>query len=479
MPQCRQGMGGLRGAFADERDPVELTEYVRRLAARWRSVVVVMLFVLGAVIAYTATVKPTYESKATLFVASAGNITDLGDQIAAGTYAQQRVLSYASVATSEKMARIVINDLGLAMSPSAFTRKVETFVEYATVLIELRVTDRNPHRAKEIADAIIDHFNPVLAQVEGKSEASVPVTVEPTEFPKTPTSPVTPNIGLNILAALFGGFLLGLVVAALRDFIDDSVKTQESISESGVAVLGSIPTLGRGQGAIVTADDTHSVAEAFRKLRIGVSSASLDAPTRVMVVTSATESVGKSFVTANLAGVFADIGNRVCVVDFDLRHPVLARRLGAIERVGLMNVLVGQVSLDDALQPVENGRFTLLASGPLPPNPADILASGAVNRLLDELKQRFDLVILDSPPIGMFVDARELAAKADSAVLVARRGKTGMRALRHTMAHLTEANSRVLGVILNFDQFVSEQYGGYGYTNRSDSRISRWRRRAN
>jgi receptor protein-tyrosine kinase len=453
---------------------VKLTDYVRRILHRWRVITSVVVVVVSGVMAVTFMTTPVYQSTGQVFVSVSAEITDMSDQIAAAQYAQQKVYSYAAVASSQKMAAAVIQDLGLNETPATIARKITTNVAYSTVIVAISVQDENARMAKRIADSVIANYNDVLSSLDSRADTA-PITVSTLQYPSLPVK-VKPLPGLNLVAGLAAGLLLGLAGAALRDILDDSAKGTEALAEAGLSVLGAIPqrTDPRGKtevesdtAPLVSSADRSAVAEAFRQLRLSIQFARLSANPRTLLVTSAEAGEGKSYVSANLGAVYADAGLRVLLVDLDLRRPTLAARLGAVNQVGLMNVLVGSLSLEEAIQTTTTDGLFLLSTGPLPPNPADVLASPVVGDLLNRAAGEFDVVVIDSPPAGLFVDARELGSLVDGIIMVARRKTTSVRAISETVKQLSAVGADLLGVVMNFAEVQGDHAEAYGsYTDR-------------
>lgn len=449
-----------------------LTDYVRRIALRWRVIVVTTGALVALATVLTFLMTPKYESTARLFVSSSAQGQDISTALGQGIYAQQKVLSYAAIASSDKMAESVIQDLNLSASPSEIAGEVKTTVEYGTVLIQVTVTDPSASRAHDITNSIITNYNRLINTIDVADGAKSPVNVTTMEPASQPTSPVSPKIGLNILASLFAGVLLGIGLAALRDLLDDTVKSVTDLEGADLPALGSTPNRAKKRGkrgpdhkALISSGEQTPAAEAFRQLRVNLQFASLDRQPRIVLVTSSGPGEGKSFVSANLAAVYADIGMHVTLVDLDLRRPVLAERLGLVKTVGVTSVLLGQVVLEEATQVIEGTNIHLLASGRLPPNPADVLSTQTLADLLDKLAAESDIVILDTPPAGLFADARQLAAHVDGCIVVSRHKRTKLGVLDGTVQGLREVGGNVLGVVINRSPVTSRsQYDQYGYS---------------
>lgn len=446
---------------------MSVSDYLRRLVGRWRVILVVAALCLAATVFATSQMTPTYTSKAQLYVSNDGGSKDMGTVLSAGVYAQQRVLSYAAVATSERMAKEVIDDLNLADSPREVSARVATTVEFGTVLIDLTATGETPETARALADSVVEQYNEVLAEVDNPGGEGVPVEVSVLMEPSLPDAPTTPNVPLNLLAGLFAGLLLGVGAAALRDLLDNSVKDADDLERPGLAPLGDVPKRPRkAAGLVVASGDRSPVAEAMRQVRVNLQYASIDDPPKKFLVTSCSPAEGKSFFSANLAAVFAQAGQSVVLVDADLRRPSQARVLGVEHAVGVTTTLVGRIDIEHALQETEGG-FHLLASGSVPPNPSELLGSSAMVDLVRELEKRFDLVIVDSPPMIPFADARTMARLVDGVILVAHHGSTSVADLARAADDMREVGGRLLGCVINKTPLRGkDKYGYYAYSHK-------------
>lgn len=219
---------------------------------------------------------------------------------------------------------------------------------------------------------------------------------------------------------------------------------------------------GAMKAALIAHRDPQAAAsEAYRVLRTNLQFAGVDQPLRSVLITSATPGEGKSTTAANLAVAFAQSGMEVCLLDADLRRPTIHKLFGVENWRGLTSALINQGGLDAALQPSGVPGLTLLTSGPLPPNPAEMLASAQMAALLDELEQRFEMVLIDTPPVLAVTDAAVLAPKADGALLVVRAGRVARQQVVQARAALTAVQARVLGAVLGCVQ--PEPHSGYYY----------------
>lgn len=293
---------------------------------------------------------------------------------------------------------------------------------------------------------------------------------------ETPKAPIRPRKLLNLLLALVLGTGLGVAAAFFLDWLDNTVKDENEVARvSGLPVLGHVPRYqalrvveGPSHASPTAADidvASHSdprsaFAEAFKNLRTSLLLASPEHPPRHIVVTSCEPQDGKSTVSTNLAIALAQAGKKVLLVDADLRRPRLHKSLGVPNEVGLSSLLSGNASVDDVIQDLEIPGLSLVTSGPVPPNPSELLGSPALRTFLDGIDDgpAFDVVVLDSPPVGSVTDPVLLSASLDVAVVVVRAGKTTREYLTHSAARLKQARVKVAGTVLND---VTEEAGGY------------------
>jgi capsular exopolysaccharide synthesis family protein len=289
------------------------------------------------------------------------------------------------------------------------------------------------------------------------------VVAEPAAIPERP---IRPRTSTNVMLAVVIGALLGLGIVFLVEYLDDTVKTPDDISRiTGLSTLGAIARLKESGGPrqLVTWLRTKAPeSEAYRTLRTNIQFSSVDKPIRSLLVTSSSPGEGKSTTTANLAAVLAQTGQRVIVVDTDLRRPVLHKVFGVPNNIGLTNVLLAgeNVSLEGYLQTTEIEPLCVLTSGPIPPNPSELLGSHRMERLVGALVQAADIVLFDSPPVLAVTDAVVMARHVDGVLLVVDAGHTREHALAQAVGELQKTGVNLLGVALNR---LDTRRGGYYY----------------
>jgi len=218
----------------------------------------------------------------------------------------------------------------------------------------------------------------------------------------------------------------------------------------------------RNRSLISLTNPKSSIAEQFRTVRTSIEFSSVDKDLRSVVITSPSPEEGKSTVTANLAVVFAQQGKRVLLVDSDLRKPTVHYTFHIENHVGLTNVLTKQITLEKAVKTTRQENLWILTSGPIPPNPSELLGSSSMNALLEKAKNEYDLIIFDSSPVLAVTDAQVLSNLTDGVVLVISSGNTQKDSAKKAKELLESAKAKILGVVLNNKKEQDSQHYYYG-----------------
>jgi len=317
-------------------------------------------------------------------------------------------------------------------------------------------------RAQKVADKVytllLEKYHEIrVAEAMKLSRARL---VEPAV---TPQFPIRPRTKVNIAVACVFGLIAGLLLAALVEYLDDTIKSPEEINELvGATVLGTVPRLSQDDPMLITETAPKSaLTEAFQTIHANLNFASVDQAVESLVITSAGPAEGKTFVIANLALTMARQGKQVILVDGDLRRPTIHKRFGIDNAEGLTTVLASGRSVEEVLVATETEGLRLLPSGPIPPNPVELLASDKMTELCQALANRADLVLYDTPPIVMVSDAPTLASQSDGVLLVIEQGGVSKRLVAEARDVLARAHARTIGVVLNK---VTRQAGYYYYS---------------
>ncbi len=291
-----------------------------------------------------------------------------------------------------------------------------------------------------------------------------------------PSAPVSPKPLRDAALGAILGLLLGIGIAFLVDYLDDSIKVRDDLERAvgnDVPVLGEIPSVAgwkkKGGAYLVTrADPSAAAAEAYRTLRTAVEFVGLETDITRFQITSARASEGKTTTLANLAIALGRAGRRVVVVSADLRRPRIHEFFGVSNRVGLTSLLLDEADLKEVVQRVPGEpNVALLASGPPPPNPSELLASARVRSIVNNLSEIVDIVLFDSPPVLPVSDALVIAGLTDATLLVASAGESSKRGLHRSYQLLRQVNARVVGMVLNNADAQPAEYG-YGYYRSAD-----------
>ncbi|MFF7143772.1 polysaccharide biosynthesis tyrosine autokinase [Streptomyces nodosus] len=457
---------------------MDLHGFLKALARRWPIVLLCLVLAVGAALAATNLSTPVYEARAQLFVA-----TRTGDDTAqlnqGQSFSQARVQSYAEIVTTRQVTEPVVKQLRLHTTPEELASRISAVAPLNTVLIDITVRDTAPRRAASTANAVAKRFSAVVERLEtpkrtpgpqrqGKNRrtesATSPVSLGITQEATAPATPVSPRPLLNLGVGVLGGLLLGAGFVALRETLDTTLKTTEALDRfTELPGLGTIPyDRSAPRNPLVTADVHSKRAEAFRKLRTNLQFSQVDDPPRIIVVTSSVPGEGKTNTAVNLALSLSEAGVSTCLVDGDLRRPCVARTFGLVQDAGLTTVLIGQARTEDVMQQA-GGRLSVLASGAVPPNPTELLASARMEEVLRELADTFEVVIVDSAPLLPVADTVGLASLAQGALLVVRAARTRRDQIRTAAESLDRVGVRVLGTVFNMAPIPKgDRYGAYG-----------------
>lgn len=445
---------------------MDLRDFIRLLRRRWHVVLALTLIGIGGAVGITESTTPMYQASVQTFVSlrdADGTSSAYQDNL----FSQARVKSYAKLVDSPSVTASVIHDLTLSLSPEQLASRISASVPVDTVLVDITVRDSSPTRARDMANAVGARFAKVIGRLEapaaGKPSPVSVTVVRPADLPRTPVSPRVPlNLGLGLVV----GVGLGIGLAVLREALDTSVKTREDLQAlTGSGALGVIGYDRRAKtNPLITQLDSRSPrSEAFRGLRTNLRFVDVDAPPKVVVLTSCVSAEGKSTTTCNLGLTMASAGMRTIVVEADLRSPSVADYMGLEGAVGLTDVLSGGARLDDVLQQWGDLPLQVLASGELPPNPSELLSSAQMVDLLAQLRKRADFVLVDTPPVIPVTDAAVLARECDGAILVVRYGRADKELVRRAMDSLDKVGTRLLGTVLTMTPMKGKQ----GYYARS------------
>ncbi|WP_082544421.1 polysaccharide biosynthesis tyrosine autokinase [Rhodococcus sp. Leaf225] len=456
---------------------MEISDYVRILRARWIVIVLTTVIAAAASLVFSLVSTPVYEACTRLYVSTGSSSSSVTEVYQGNLASQQRVASYTQLLGGESVAQRTIDSLGLSMSPSTLASKVRTTSSPDTVLIDTCVSDASATTARDLANGIGTTFVDFVDDLETPPGGGAPLAqVSVVEPAQVPTGPISPKTTRNLALGVAVGLLLGIALAVIRDRLDNTIKDRTTLADlSGVPVVGVVPfdkTI-KEEAALSFAESSSGTAEAFRELRTNLQFLEVDSPPRVIVVTSAVPAEGKTTTAVNLALVLAEAGHHVALIEGDLRRPRVSKYLGLVGSVGFSTVLSGQADVEEVLQPTKFHGVDVLASGPLPPNPSELLGSEAARTVMDTLRASFDYVVVDAPPLLPVTDASVITAHADGAIVVARHGHTKRDELTRALGNLTQVGAPILGVILTMAPSRGKRDYDYRHYYETDTTVAR------
>jgi len=443
---------------------VTVNEARRVMRRRWRVVVLCLLLgLLGAGVATYLTPRQ-YSSDVTLYVALQGRAESSDAAYQASQLAKERVVSYAPLLRDERITGPVIDKLRLPLTTAQLADRITVTVQPDTVVLSAAVTDTTPAGAAAIANALASEFVGLVQDLEQPFGPTPPASgpnqpaPQPTKIAVTiirPATavpvPISPNVGFNLALGGALGLLVGIAAAFVRNARDTRIRSAERLRDlAGAPVLAEIPVDREARQNPLTLGSPSGSArvEAMRKLRTNLQFAGTGAAHRVVVVTSPTVGEGKSTTACNLALALADSGSRVLLVDLNLRRPDVDRYLRIEPGAGVVSVLAGRIAPSRAVLRWVEGGLDVLPCGPVPLNPSELVASRAMGALIDDVRHRYDFVILDTPAVLPVTDAVAIAARADGAVLVVRHDHTSEEQVADAVAGLESVGATLLGVVL-------------------------------
>jgi len=525
------GLVAIKGENIEGQNSMEIKEYLKILKRR-KWVAILTTLVTVAVVGLGSYLQPpTYVAVATVRIAqaSSGSI-EYVDYM----YAERLINTYIQILKSRPVLEEIIKRLDLPILPSDLAKQIKVEALSNTELLRITVADRNPARAKDIANALaallveqsqslysggaksarellqeqlgvvedsleqdrtalqvlldspasdpagIDALNTKIrleeeiyasllrqyeaARVAEASRANSVTIIEPAAQPDAPSGPrKRVNIALGTLVGLVGGIGLAFVFENLDPTLH---STDDLEAVARVPVLGQIPSFANPKGSRrqiipLNGDGRSPAGEAFRILRTSILSINPSAPPQTLLITSAELGAGKTTVAANLAAAMAQAGRKVIVVDSDLRHPCLHQVFDLPNDVGLSSIIHNSSGVDTALQATKIQGVSVLNSGPLVPNPAELLDLAKMKALIQELAQKADIVLFDAPPILAVADTAVLAPLVDGVLLIAARDRATRTSVQRALQQLDKAGASVLGMVFNKAELGDEDYYHY------------------
>jgi Mrp family chromosome partitioning ATPase len=440
--------------------PLAIGDYLRTFRRFWWLVVVAAILGGGIGYAITFLSTPEYQSTARLFVTTQSG-TSVGDAYQNNLFSQERVVSYAGLATSEQVAARAVDQLKMPITPDELRAKITATPLPKTVLLDISVTDTDPVTAQTYANAVSDQLVQLVSELEtsrrGGTPAAGAILLDDANYPTSPSGPsLLTLVGLGAV----GGAIVGLLLAVGIGAFDSRLRARDSVEAvTRSHALGALVADPRRSGVpVVNLAAGGLAAERLRELRTNLQFARTSAgqhPT-VIAVTSPSHGDGRTTTAIDLAATFAEAGRSVVLVEGDFVNPGLIDRLALTdaERVravqhGLGTALAGDHDVTAAVIPSIGGApFALLPAGPSASTRRRLWGDEAAGRVIEALRAGFDYVVIDTPPLNEASDGAVVAALGDGAIVLARIGHTTTKGLRSAIQVLEAASAEFIGTVV-------------------------------
>ena len=465
---------------------MELRDYLRILRKHWLVIVALTVLGAGAGLAYATFTTPVYTSSARVFVSTTGAAST--SELAQGnSYTMQRVQTYSELVKTAAVIQPTIDALGLTESVGAVRGRVSATSPANTTIIDITAKGSDGQAAASLATEVARQLITVVEDWEqtGTMEAS-PVSLTVAQEAEVPGAPTSPQRTMNLAVGLVVGLSIGIGLALLISALDTKVRTERDLRRITTApILGGIPfdPRARTRPLLVKEDSQGVLAEAYRSLRTNLQFLQAGGTAHSIVITSSVPGEGKSTTSANLAIAIAETQTRVLLVEADLRRPKVAELMGLEGGVGLTDVIIGRISLDDAIQPWGTSGLNVLSAGGIPPNPSELLGSPTMAGIARELEERYDLVLYDAAPLLPVTDAAVLVQHVGTAVVLVGVGTAHTPEVRASLESIEQVGVPAAGVVMSMlplrgaDGYTYRRRGhGYAYST-PDTTDSWWGRR--
>lgn len=474
---------------------MELREYADLFKKSWLLIVIMSLLGLGAGAAATLLMTPKYESRTQIYVSTRWDAEDSWEMVQGADYSSQAVYSYIQVVPSGAVLDPVIAQLGLDMTTAELAENVTASTAPDSVLLDIVATSPSAQQSADIANAVGESLKEVVrTQLEPASPAETSrVTLTTTQVALIPEDPEQPKPVLNLALGLVAGFVLGYIVALLRRVLDTRIRSTRDVEEiTDTPVIGEIiDTSSVEEDRVVVYTDPRSPrAESFRSLRTSLMFLNIDSGDGSFIITSANQGEGKSTAAVNLAAALSQAGSKVLLVDSDLRLPMIAEYLDIEGAVGLTDVLIGRAELEDVIQRWGESEFYVLPAGQIPPNPSELLGSEGMKNVVESVREEYDYVLFDAPPIRAVTDAVVLSKLVSGVLMVVAAGSTTKPELEGALRGLKANGITPLGLVVtrlpakgpdsynyNYSYTYGESSGEEGNRKRGGRRRRRRRKR--
>lgn len=444
---------------------LELAEYARAVARGWWIVLLCVAAGLGVALLVTMNATPMYQGMVRFFVVSPA--VNGQSPLQSLELSRGRIASYASLVKSDAFIDRVVRVSGNGLTAEQTAESVSASADSETLMLTVTVNQPSFDAAQATVTAVAKNFGAAVNELEaGRTLPGGETVLNVVSGPSVLPAPVSPRVPLNLGLGTLLGLAIGIVIAVSRRLLDKSLRTPEQVeAASGVPLLARVPSspaaLGQASG-LPGARTGLFLEEAARRLRTNVDHLPSLPSMDVIAVTSAGRGEGKTTVSLMLAKAWANAGEKVLLVEAQLRRPTLAAEIGLGKSIGLSDVLAGTTPLTNVIQHTTVDRLHAIAAGTIPVNPTELLRGGKLHELLDELRTRYTRVVVDAPALQPYSDAALIGAAVDGILVVVRHGHVSAERLQAALKNLRSVNKQATGVVINaLPGYLAEERRGF------------------
>lgn len=445
-----------QGVVEEADDGITLMDLLKIIRKHLVTAIIAFVVVVAGVSAYTFLAPAKYTATAQTMATynASQNGVDISQQSAGGSYISNQITSYPTLATTSKVLKPVIDDLGLDETVTDLAGQVTVTNPTNTAFVNIAVVDGDPKQAADIANSVAESLKNVIESDLYSGDKS-PVKLSIVQKAQVPTSKSSPKTALYLAVGVVLGIIIGVFAALIKDLLN--TKVEETSDVRGIvraSSLGSVPMDASldDKRPVLVSQPNGAIAEEFRRIHTNIDFLQTDRTEGVgqlLVITSAQPSEGKTTMAINTAVALAEDGAKVLLIDADLRHPSVAHHLGIEGAAGLAHVLSGQMGPKDVVQSYWKTNLHILPGGKRPANAGVLLGSETMKLMVEQALTQYDYVIIDTAPLTVSNDGAVFGRWAKGLLLVVSRNVCEKKSLQEAADALATAQVPVLGFIFN------------------------------
>lgn len=427
----------------DASEQFKFSEIIDILAKRYITILVstFICIAIGFIVAFFI-IKPSYEASINIIVGNSSTSTAKLDYDELMLY-QKLVKTYCTIAKTNTVAEKTIEKMGLKMEADDFEKLITVVPESDTQIFDIKVRANSKEQSVKIINTLSQVF---IEEVKNMYPSD---SIKIMDKIKASDEPVAPNKKLYIIISAFVGLMLSIIIIMLKEYADSTLKTEKDVEEYlDCQVIGSIPKENDGIDKLIVKKSGITI-EAFRTLRTNIEFSSIDNKVKSIMITSSRQGEGKSSIAYILAFIMSQNGKKTLLIDCDLRKPRLHNFFGTNNKKGISNILVGVTKWEEERYKTKHNNLYLIPCGTKPPNPTELLSSHKMKDFMETLKQSFDYIIIDTPPVGIVTDAQVLSTLCDGCIFVVAAGESVKEDTIKARNLLKIVNAKILGICLN------------------------------